>query len=89
MAKTPLYACKSCDATFTIYSTYYSHIRKHKGPTINCTHCDEKFYVKSELYKHLGKVHVDTIQPQPPQPLLQPQPQVVKRNKLVCPLFME
>ena len=61
MPKLPLYICKECEANFTIYSTYYSHIRKHKEPKINCAHCDKKFYVTSEYYKHLGKMHINMI----------------------------
>ena len=54
----PLSVCKICEHTFHIYSTYYSHLRKHKEPTIQCIHCPEKFYVKSEYYKHLGKMNI-------------------------------
>ena len=99
MPKLPLYICKECEANFTIYSTYYSHIRKHKEPKINCAYCDKKFYVTSEYYKHLGKMHINVIAAAPAAPaaptpwnLLQQQQPVqhlVKRNRLVSPLFDE
>jgi DNA-directed RNA polymerase subunit RPC12/RpoP len=39
-----VYSCKECDATFTIYSTYYSHKKtKHEQACIKCKHCDNKF----------------------------------------------
>lgn len=39
-----VYSCKECDATFTVYSTYYSHKKtKHEEACIKCKHCDIKF----------------------------------------------
>ncbi len=39
-----VYKCSECDATFNIYSTYYSHKKtKHEDACIKCKHCDFKF----------------------------------------------
>ena len=88
----PLYVCKICEHTFHIYSTYYSHLRKHKEPTIQCIHCPEKFYVKSEYYKHLGKMHIqNTNSKDNTNTNTNTNDTVIttyqKRNKLVSPFF--
>lgn len=51
------YQCKDCDKTFDIYSTYYSHTRRHLPPTKHCDFCQSSFYSNQDRYRHIGKFH--------------------------------
>ena len=51
------YTCKECQKGFDIYSTYYSHLTRHKPPHKKCQFCTELFYTNGDLYKHSWKYH--------------------------------
>jgi hypothetical protein len=68
------YSCKNCDKQFDIYSTYYSHIKRHLPPTKRCEFCDTSFYCNQDRYRHVGKYHrPNTTAKQPVEVVNMPQ----------------
>ena len=52
-----VYTCKHCNAESSTYSTYYSHVQKHKQPRIQCVKCPLKFHVNAQMYRHVFLAH--------------------------------
>jgi DNA-directed RNA polymerase subunit RPC12/RpoP len=61
--KTHVYECPECQKHYSIYSSFYSHKKKHKKPSIQCSDCPERFSLKAELYRHTFLIHKGTQLP--------------------------
>lgn len=51
------YSCNVCEKPFDIYSTYYSHTRRHLPPKKQCEFCQISFYSNQDRFRHVGKYH--------------------------------
>jgi DNA-directed RNA polymerase subunit RPC12/RpoP len=50
--RTSRYTCKTCNKHYDVYSSYYSHTKKHDVAAIECRGCGLKFHLKTQLYRH-------------------------------------
>jgi hypothetical protein len=80
------YTCGECDRGFEIYSTYYSHKKRHGQPTKACLYCDRRFYTNADLYKHMWKCKDSAEHAAGNQPT-QTQPKTQQTNSLVPAMF--
>jgi len=78
-----IYTCKSCQKEYSVYASYYSHVRsKHEPPKLVCTICHARFHSYTQLHGHAFKSHRVTTAVVPLTALLPQQPQPTIRNKL-------